>query len=145
MGENAKSAANWITGELFRLMSGSTGGIDAVKVKPEQLAGLIQLVEDKAINLNTAKVVLEEMFATGADAKAVVDAKGLAQISDTSALEKIVEDVLNANPAQVQQYLGGQEKLFQFLVGQAMKATKGKGNPQMMQGLLKAALDKRRA
>ena len=141
----AKAAANWVTGELFRLMSGAGLEIDAVKVKPAQLAELMQLVEDKTININTAKSVFEEMFATGQGAKAIVDAKGLAQISDTGALEKAVEDVLNANPAQLKGYLGGQEKLFQFFVGQVMKATRGKANPQMVQSLLKEALEKRRA
>ncbi len=140
----AKSAANWVTGELFRLMGAAGADIQSVKIGPAQLAGLIRLVDDKTININTARAVFEEMFATGADARAVVDARGLAQISDTSALEQVVAGVLDANPAQVQGYLGGQDKLFQFLVGQAMKATKGKGNPQVVQGLLKAALDKRR-
>jgi aspartyl-tRNA(Asn)/glutamyl-tRNA(Gln) amidotransferase subunit B len=141
----AKAASNWITGELFRLMSAANVEIGAVKVQPEQLGELIGLVENKTININTAKGVFEEMFASGQGARAIVEARGLAQISDTSALEKAVQDVLDANAAQVQAYLGGQEKLFQFFVGQVMKATKGKGNPQMVQGLMKEALEKRRA
>ena len=141
----AKSAANWVTGELFRLMSAAGAGIEDVKVAPAQLAGLIQLVDNKTININTARQVFEEMFAGGQDARAIVEAKGLAQVSDEAALSKVVEDALNANPQQVQSYLAGNEKLFQFLVGQTMKLTKGKGNPQVLQGLLKAALDKRRS
>ncbi|MCL4506278.1 MAG: Asp-tRNA(Asn)/Glu-tRNA(Gln) amidotransferase subunit GatB [Chloroflexi bacterium] len=141
----AKSAANWITGELFRLMSGAAVDIGVVKITPEQLAELILLVDNKTININTAKGVFEEMFAGGQSAKAIVDAKGLAQISDTGALEQAVQDALDANPSQLKGYLGGQEKLFQFFVGQVMKATKGKGNPQMVQNLLKEALEKRRA
>ncbi len=140
----AKSAANWVTGELFRLMGAAGTGIEDVKVAPAQLAGLIQLVDNKTININTARQVFEEMFANGQDARAIVEAKGLAQVSDEAALSTVVEDVLNANPQQVQSYLAGNEKLFQFLVGQTMKLTKGKGNPQVLQGLLKAALDKRR-
>ncbi|HEY3289607.1 MAG TPA: Asp-tRNA(Asn)/Glu-tRNA(Gln) amidotransferase subunit GatB [Anaerolineae bacterium] len=140
----AKAAANWITGELFRLMSSSAIDITAVKVHPAQLAKLIEMVESKAININTAKTVFEEMFANGKDAQAIVDAKGLAQISDTGALEKAVQDALDANPSQLKGYLAGQDKLFQFFVGQVMKATKGKGNPQMVQGLLKEAIEKRR-
>ena len=141
---SAKAASNWITGELFRLMSGANLDIGAVKVLPEQLAALIQLVESKTININTAKSVFEEMFTIGQDARAIVDAKGLAQISDSAALEKAVEDILTNNPSQLKGYLSGQEKLFQFFVGQVMKATKGKANPQMVQGLLKTALEKRR-
>ena len=106
---------------------------------------LILLVDNKTININTAKGVFEEMFAGGQSAKAIVDAKGLAQISDTGALEQAVQDVLDANPNQLKGYLGGQEKLFQYFVGQVMKATKGKGNPQMVQNLLKEAMEKRRA
>ncbi|MGQ9813981.1 MAG: Asp-tRNA(Asn)/Glu-tRNA(Gln) amidotransferase subunit GatB [Candidatus Roseilinea sp.] len=141
----AKSAANWVTGELFRLMSAADIGIEDVKVTPAQLAGLIQLVDSKTININTARQVFEEMFASGQDAKAIVETKGLAQVSDQAVLSQVVEDALNANPQQVQSYLAGNEKLFQFLVGQTMKLTKGKGNPQMLQSLLKAALDKRRS
>jgi aspartyl-tRNA(Asn)/glutamyl-tRNA(Gln) amidotransferase subunit B len=140
----AKAAANWVTGELFRLMGNAGIEIDAVKVRPEQLAALMQIVDNKTININTARGVFEEMFASGKDAQAIVEAKGLAQISDQGALEKAIEDALNANPAQVQAYLGGQEKLFQFFVGQVMKATQGKANPQMVQGLMKAVLEDRR-
>jgi aspartyl-tRNA(Asn)/glutamyl-tRNA(Gln) amidotransferase subunit B len=142
----AKAASNWVTTELFRLMSGASQDIGAVaeRVKPEQLGELIQLVDSKTINISTAKSVFEEMFTTGQGAKTIVEAKGLEQISDTSALEKDVVDVLNANAPQVQAYLAGQDKLLQFFVGQVMKATKGKANPQMVQGLMKAALEKRR-
>ncbi len=141
----AKSAANWITGDLFRLMSSTSVEIAAVKVAPEQLAELIALVDNKAININTARGVFEEMFAGGRSAGAIVDAKGLAQISDTGALRRAIQDALDANPNQLKGYLSGQEKLFQYFVGQVMKATKGKGNPQMVQNLLKEALEKRRA
>ncbi len=140
----AKAVANWVTGELFRLMGGTSQEIGDVKVKPEQLAGLLHLVEDKTVNINTAKGVFEEMFATGQDARVIVEARGLAQISDTGALEQAVQDALDANPAQLMSYLAGQEKLFQFFVGQVMKATRGKGNPQMVQGLLREALERRR-
>jgi aspartyl-tRNA(Asn)/glutamyl-tRNA(Gln) amidotransferase subunit B len=140
---NAKAASNWIQGEVVRLMrNNGESDIDAIKVKPHQLAELIQLVEDKTINLNTAKEVFEEMFSTGSDAKPIVESKGLAQVSDEGALQKVIEEVLAQNPKQVEQILGGQEKLFGFLVGQAMKATKGKGNAIMINELLKSALEK---
>ena len=144
----AKLAANWVTTEVFRLMKGAgiaNAEIDAVKVKPEQLGELITLVDSGAINNNTAKQVFEEMFETGASAKSIVEAKGLTQISDSGALREIVEGVLAANPAQVQQYLAGQEKLFGFLVGQAMKATKGKGNAQLINQLLREGLERQKA
>jgi aspartyl-tRNA(Asn)/glutamyl-tRNA(Gln) amidotransferase subunit B len=146
-GKKAKAVANWIQTEVFRLMKANgipNAEINSIKVKPPQLADLIGLVEGGTINNNTAKQVFEEMFATGADAKAIVEAKGLAQVSDAGALQKIVEDVIAANPTPVQQYLGGQEKLFGFLVGQAMKATKGKGNAQVIHQLLKEVLDAKR-
>ena len=146
-GGPAKLASNWIQTEVFRLMKANaiaTSDIDTIKVKPQQLAELIGLVESNAINNNTAKQVFEEMFATGDGAKAIVEAKGLAQVSDTSALQQIVDDVLAANPQQVQQVLAGQDKLFGFLVGQAMKATKGKGNATVINQLLKEALEKRK-
>ena len=146
-GSRAKLASNWIQTEVFRLMKANaiaTSDIDTIKVKPQQLAELIGLVESNAINNNTAKQVFEEMFATGDGAKAIVEAKGLAQVSDTSALQQIVDDVLAANPQQVQQVLAGQDKLFGFLVGQAMKATKGKGNATVINQLLKEALEKRK-
>jgi aspartyl-tRNA(Asn)/glutamyl-tRNA(Gln) amidotransferase subunit B len=108
------------------------------------LAELIGMVDVGAINNNTAKQVFEEMFKTGESAKAIVQSKGLAQVSDVSALQKIIDEVIAANAGLVQQYLGGQEKLFGFLVGQAMKATKGKGNAQVINQLLKEAVEKQR-
>jgi len=143
----AKLISNWIQTEVFRLMktrSMAPSAISTIKVSPQQLAGLIGLLEDKTINHTTAKQVFEEMFDTGADAKRIVEARGLAQVSDTSALARIVDDVLDAHPQQVQQVLAGQDKLFGFLVGQAMKATQGKGNAQVINQLLREALERRR-
>jgi aspartyl-tRNA(Asn)/glutamyl-tRNA(Gln) amidotransferase subunit B len=141
----AKLAANWMTGEVFRLMKAEQmADLSAIKVQPEGLAELIGMVDVGAINNNTAKQVFEEMFKTGESAKAIVQSKGLAQVSDVSALQKIIDEVIAANAGLVQQYLGGQEKLFGFLVGQAMKATKGKGNAQVINQLLKEAVEKQR-
>ncbi|MCS7055447.1 MAG: Asp-tRNA(Asn)/Glu-tRNA(Gln) amidotransferase subunit GatB [Thermoflexales bacterium] len=139
----AKAAANWIQTEIFRLMK--AGGIPlaeiaSIKPTPRQLAELIGLVDRQVININTARQVFEEMFATGADARQIVEAKGLAQVSDVDALRQVVSDVIAAHPNQVQQYLSGQEKVFGFLVGQAMKATQGKGNAQLINRLLREAL-----
>jgi len=144
----AKLASNWVTTEVFRLMKAagiSNADIEQIRVTPEQLGELIGLVDSGAINNNTAKQVFEEMFASGTSARAIVEAKGLSQISDTSALAQIVDEVLAANPVQVQNYLAGQEKLFGFLVGQAMKATKGKGNAPLINQLLREGLERQRA
>jgi aspartyl-tRNA(Asn)/glutamyl-tRNA(Gln) amidotransferase subunit B len=144
-GEKAKSVSNLIQGEVFRLMKANglpNSEISAIKVTPAQLAGLIALVDAGAININTAKAVFEEMFATGEDAQVIVEAKGLAQVSDAGALQTMIDDVIAANPQQVQNYLKGQDKLFGFFVGQVMKATKGKGNAPLINQLLKDALDK---
>jgi aspartyl-tRNA(Asn)/glutamyl-tRNA(Gln) amidotransferase subunit B len=146
-GARAKLASNWIQTEVFRLMKANgipNSDIASVKATPSQLAELIDLVDSGAINTNTARQVFEEMFATGADAKAIVEAKGLAQVSDAGELQRIVDDVIAANPQQVQQLLAGQDKLFGFLVGQAMKATKGQGNAHVINRLLKASLEKLR-
>jgi aspartyl-tRNA(Asn)/glutamyl-tRNA(Gln) amidotransferase subunit B len=141
----AKATSNWIQGEVFRLMKANgipNSEIDSIKVTPAQLAGLITLVDAGAININTAKAVFEEMFATGEDAQKIVEAKGLAQVSDAGALQTMIDEVIAANPQQVQNYLNGQDKLFGFFVGQVMKATKGKGNAPLINQLLKDALDK---
>jgi aspartyl-tRNA(Asn)/glutamyl-tRNA(Gln) amidotransferase subunit B len=135
-GGDAKELANWITGELFRLMNAANLGIDAQKVMPAMLAGLIKLVEAGTINHNTAKDVLGVMFETGQDAATIVKERGLAQISDSGALEGIVDKVIAANQAEVDSYLAGKEGVFGWLVGQVMKETKGKGNAAMVNQLL---------
>lgn len=143
----AKLASNWIQTEVFRLMKANgiaNADIAGIRVRPQQLAELIGLVDRGAINNTTAKQVFEEMFAAGAGAQAIVEAKGLAQVSDAGALQQIVDEVIAANPQQVQQVLAGQDKLFGFLVGQAMKATKGKGNAQVINQLLREAIERAR-
>ncbi len=142
---NAKSVVNFMQTDLARIMKAAgVSRMGELALKPAQLAGLIKLVEAKTINVNTARQVLEEMVATGADAAAIVQAKGLGQVNDEAALQAVVEGVIAANAKEVQQYLGGQEKLFGFFVGQAMKALKGKGNAPVLNAMFKAALDKLR-
>jgi aspartyl-tRNA(Asn)/glutamyl-tRNA(Gln) amidotransferase subunit B len=136
--------ANWMCGDLFRLMKESGQEIGQVKIRPEGLVELAGLVESGAINLNTARTVFEEAFASGRSPRAIVEEKGLAQVSDTSALEALVNQVLDENPGPVEQYLGGKEGLANWLVGQVMRATRGQANPQIVQTLLKTALDQRR-
>ena len=139
-----KSIANWITGELFRLMKEAGQNVADLSVSPPALADLIGLVEAGDINLNTGKEVLAEMFASGHSGQQIVDERGLAQISDTAALEKIAAQVLEENPEQVSKYLSGKVQLIGWLMGQVMKATQGKANPQVVREMLKIQLEARR-
>ncbi|MBN1889171.1 MAG: Asp-tRNA(Asn)/Glu-tRNA(Gln) amidotransferase subunit GatB, partial [Thermoflexales bacterium] len=136
--------ANWMCGDLFRLMNESGQEIGQVKIAPVGLVELAGLVESGVINLNTARAVFEEAFTSGRSPRAIVADKGLAQLSDTSALEALVKQVLDENPTQVEQYLGGKAGLANWLLGQVMKTTRGQANPQIVQSLLKTALDERR-
>ncbi|MCK4472371.1 MAG: Asp-tRNA(Asn)/Glu-tRNA(Gln) amidotransferase subunit GatB, partial [Anaerolineae bacterium] len=140
-----KTVANWITGELFRLMKETEQEIGAVPVSPQALVELIGLVRDGTINLNMGKEVLEEMFASGHSGRQIVEERGLAQISDAAALERIVTQVLEENPKQVGRYLDGKVQLLGWLMGQVMKATRGKANPQVVRELLQAQLEGRRS
>jgi aspartyl-tRNA(Asn)/glutamyl-tRNA(Gln) amidotransferase subunit B len=136
----AKPVANWVTGELFRLMNRDGVEIEAVKVTPAALAGLHQLVASGTINTGTAKTVLEEMFTTGQDARTIVEARGLAQINDTAAIDALIDEVLANNPDQVQTYLGGKASVEQWFFGQVMKGLKGRGNPAVIRQALVAKL-----
>jgi aspartyl-tRNA(Asn)/glutamyl-tRNA(Gln) amidotransferase subunit B len=113
-------------------------------VAPEKLAELIKAQTSGRINMPTAKDVLKEMLASGKDAESIIKAKGLEQISDEGALDDIVADVIDNHPEEVAKYLAGKEKLLQFLMGQVMKASKGKANPGKVTELLKTALEARR-
>ncbi len=135
-----KTIANWITGELFRLMNAAGVGIEAMRVTPQALVELLELVNSGQVNLNSAKKVFEVMFETGRRAGEVVQELGLTQVSDADALAEAVKAVLTRHPAEVARYRAGEEKLFGWLMGQAMRETKGKGNPAMMRRLLEAAL-----
>ncbi|MFZ1399710.1 MAG: Asp-tRNA(Asn)/Glu-tRNA(Gln) amidotransferase subunit GatB [Candidatus Promineifilaceae bacterium] len=140
-GPTPKSVANWMINELFRLMNEAKLNIDAIQVTPTALVELIGLVEKQTINNNTAKEVLAEMFATGTAPAQIVESKGLAQISDNTAIQAIIDQVLADNPEQVSRYLEGQDKLRGFFVGQVMRQTKGKANPALVNQLLDAALN----
>jgi len=131
-----KAIANWMTGELFRLMNESGQGIEEIKVSPENLAALAGLATDNTLNSNTAKAVLAEMFRSGQTPRAIVEAKGLAQVSDNAALEKLVEEVLAANPEQIATYLNGKLTVEQWFFGQVMKQSQGRGNPQVIKTIL---------
>jgi aspartyl-tRNA(Asn)/glutamyl-tRNA(Gln) amidotransferase subunit B len=136
----AKAVSNWITGELFRLLKETETDIEEVRITPAALAGLLTLVEKGVINQNTAKSVLGEMFQSGRVAAEIVAEKGLAQISDAGELGQIVDQVIAANPDPVAEYRAGKERLLGWFVGQVMKATGGKANPQLVTELLKEKL-----
>lgn len=137
-GANAKTASNWIQGEVRRKLK-DVGGehLSAVPFGPAALAELTSLVDTQVISSSAAKDVFEEMWASGQSARAIVDAKGLAQIGDASAIEAIVDAVIAANPDPVTQYRAGKTQTFGFLVGQVMKASKGKANPALASEILK--------
>ena len=139
----AQTAANWILTDLFRHMNDAGQSIESVKVRPGALAGLIDLVESGAINAITGKRVLGEMFESGESARAIVERAGLAQISDAGALEEAVRKVVEANRAEVEKYLSGKETVLGWLVGQVMKETRGKANPNLAREALLRQLSER--
>ncbi len=138
----AKLAANWVLGEVSAALNRDEKDIDAIPVGTEALAGLIKRIIDGTVSNKIARDVFAAMWAgeNGGDADAIIDAKGLKQISDTGAIGKMVDDVLAAHPAIVEEYRAGKQKAFNSLVGQIMKAAKGKANPQQVNDLLKEKL-----
>ncbi len=135
-----KVVSNWMMGELMRLMNAEGKEIEDCPLKPGRLAGMIKMIGDGVISTKIAKTVFEEMYRSGKDAGTVVQEQGLVQVSDTGEIEKIIEGVIQANPGQASEYKAGKEKLFGFFVGQVMKASKGKANPDMVNQLLKKKL-----
>jgi aspartyl-tRNA(Asn)/glutamyl-tRNA(Gln) amidotransferase subunit B len=135
-----KAVANWVTGELFRLMKEIDKPIEEMP-PPEGLTELIGLVEDETINQSTAKDVLEEMIDSEKRASEIVEERGLAQISDATELEKIIDQILDENPEQVNEYLGGKKQVLGWFIGQVMKATRGKANPQLARKFLQEKLE----
>jgi aspartyl-tRNA(Asn)/glutamyl-tRNA(Gln) amidotransferase subunit B len=143
-GIEARTVGNWVLGELFRLLNETNTEISASPVGPAALIDLLNQVERKTITVNTAKRVLAEMFATGATATAIIKEQGLAQIRDAGQIEGLVEQVLADNPGPVSQYLAGKESVLGFLMGQVMRASQGKADPQLVRGLLREHLQSAR-
>jgi aspartyl-tRNA(Asn)/glutamyl-tRNA(Gln) amidotransferase subunit B len=146
-GVKPKAAANWILGSLFSVMNAAgveREDIGQTRISAAAFAELVSLVENGTINKGTGLDVLNAMWETGQSAAQIVAEKGLAQVSDTSAISQVVDEVLAANQAVIQRYLAGEDKLFGALMGQCMKALKGKGNPAVVTELLKRELDSRR-
>jgi aspartyl-tRNA(Asn)/glutamyl-tRNA(Gln) amidotransferase subunit B len=136
--------ANWILGELFRLLREHGCEISQCRVQPALLAGLLGLVSKGTINATVGKEVLEEMFASGEAAASVVARKGLTQISDSDELAGVVARVLANNPKPVQQYLEGKAAVLGFLVGQVMRETRGQANANSVGPLLREQIEKQR-
>ncbi|MBV9782549.1 MAG: Asp-tRNA(Asn)/Glu-tRNA(Gln) amidotransferase subunit GatB, partial [Acidisphaera sp.] len=139
-GRDARLAANTITGDLFAALNRTGKTIAESPVSAASLGRLLDLLADKTINGRIAKEVFEAMVETGEDPAAIVERKGLRQVTDTGAIDAAVEQVLNANPDKLAEYRGGREKLFGFFVGQVMKAMGGRGNPALVNQALKDRL-----
>ena len=135
-----KIISNWIMGDLLRELKNDDKEIDDCPVTPERLADLLKLIDDGTISGKMAKTVFEDMYQTGKPPAEIVKAKGLMQITDESALLKMVEDVIAANPGQAADYKNGKDKLIGFFVGQVMQASKGQANPALVNKLLKETL-----
>ncbi len=135
-----KTAANWITSELFGSLNKSSQTLEECNVSAEMLIELISLMEDGTISGKIAKTVFEEMFDSGEEPKTIIDKQGLVQISSEEELKPIIDEVLEKNADKLEQYRAGKDKLFGFFVGQVMKQTGGKANPQKVNDLLKQKL-----
>ena len=138
---DVKLATNWITGELFALLNNKSIEITESPITSENLAKLINLIKDGTISGKIAKTVFEIMADSGKDPKKIVEEKGLKQQSDPKELEKIIDKVISDNPKNVEAYKSGKEKLFGFFVGQVMKQSNGKANPQLVNEILKKKLN----
>jgi aspartyl-tRNA(Asn)/glutamyl-tRNA(Gln) amidotransferase subunit B len=133
--------ANWITGDLFRLLKAREGQVSDLRITPADLAELVALVERKKITASSGKVVLEEMAATGRPPGEIVRERGLTKISDEDVLDRILEELIAAHPEEVATYQAGKETVLQWFMGQVMRATRGKADPQVVLSLLRERLN----
>ena len=141
-GSEAKLASNWVMSEVLRKLNEEKREIQECPVKPKDLAELLQLVQKGTISGKIAKTVFEEMYASGKPASQIVKEKGLIQITDQAVLQEIAQKIIESYPKEVEQYKAGKEKLLGFFVGQMMKQTKGKANPQLVNKIFKELLQK---
>jgi len=139
-GSDAKLVANWVMGSISAKLNAEDKDISASPISPSGLASLIKRIQDGTISNNAAKQVFDAMWAGEGDADQIIESKGLKQVSDTGAIEAIVDEVLAANASMVEEFKAGKEKAFNALVGQAMKASKGKANPAQVNEILKKKL-----
>lgn len=140
---DSKLLSNWIMGDVLRRLKEEDMEIEALHIQPKDLADLILMVKDGKINNNTGKKVLKDMFDSGDSPEKIVKEQGLIQISDEGALEEIVEKILDANPQSIEDFKNGKDRAIGFLMGQIMKETKGKANPQMVNKMLLAKINLR--
>lgn len=136
-----KAASNWVMGEVMRIMKEKLLSISEFSLSPSQIAGIVNLIKDGKISTTIGKQLFEELLANGGDPAAVVEAKGWIQVSDTGAIEAVIDTVIASNPGQVAEFVGGKDKLFGFFVGQTMKAMKGQGNPKVINDILVKKLE----
>ncbi|WP_449538670.1 Asp-tRNA(Asn)/Glu-tRNA(Gln) amidotransferase subunit GatB [Ferdinandcohnia sp. Marseille-Q9671] len=141
-GADPKQASNWIMGEVSGYLNAEQKELHEIALTPAGLAGMIKLIENGTISSKIAKTVFKELIENGGDAEAIVKEKGLVQISDEGALTKIIVEILEKNPQSVEDFKSGKGKAIGFLVGQVMKATKGQANPQMVNKILVAEMNK---
>lgn len=141
--KDIRSLSNWIMGDVLRRLNENDEEISSSNISPEKLVELIELVNDGKINNNTGKKVLRDVFDTGKNPSLIVEEKGLIQISDSSELEAIVGGILDKNPQSIEDFKNGKDRALGFLVGQVMKETKGKANPQMVNKMVSEELNKR--
>ena len=139
-GRDKKLVANWMTVELFGALNKAGKSLGDSPVSPQQLGGLVDLISDGTISGRIAKDVFAEMMETSKDAAVIIEEKGLKQVSDSGAIEALIDQVLADNQDKVEEYRGGKDKLFGFFVGQTMKLSKGQANPAMVNDLLKSKL-----
>ena len=135
-----KIVSNWVMGTLLAKLNAENKTIEDSPVPPERLAELLKLIQSGVISGKIAKTVFEEMAASGKDPETIVQEKGLVQVTDTDAIAEVVKQVISENPKEVSDYKGGKTKLLGYFVGQVMKATRGKANPQIVNELLKKML-----
>jgi len=139
-GRDGKLAANWVIGDYFGLLNKSGQSMEDFTITAEKLGGLIDLIADNTISNRLAKDVFALMVETGKDAATIVEEKGMKQVTDTGAIEKVIDEVMAANQDKVAEYRSGKDKLFGFFVGQTMKLSGGKANPAAVNELLKKKL-----
>ena len=138
--DSPKEVSNWLMTDLLKLCKDAGVAADDMKFDGKSLGVIIKMVQDGKINRKSGRKVLEEVFMNGVDPESYVKENGLAQVSDASAIEPVIKEVLDANPGPVSEYLAGKEKNFQFLVGQSMRALKGKADPQAVRTTLEKLL-----
>lgn len=139
-GAKPKTAANWILGDFARLLNETRTDIDESNISSHHLATMIALIDDGTISGKIAKTVFEEMFSSGKSPDSIIEEKGLKQVSDEGEIQKICRQILENNPEQVEEFKGGKQKVLGFFVGQVMKQTRGKANPQLVNKILKDLL-----